>query len=301
MLRHLRYIPLYLRARSASRYARARGAPGLEFDRFGRELGLRLLRKGRGTGISYLLNPVSIVRYFEFPCAWSFLPPRLGRCLDVSSPRLFSFYVASKYPSASILMMNPDENDMSETRSIVQRGGFANVRTECCGVEILAGCAESYDCVWAISVVEHVSGSIDDQQSMRLMFDSLCVGGRMIVTVPVDRRFSIEYRDQPLYGIASPQESRGRYFFQRLYDSDALRDRLIRPIEEEPSAVRWFGETTRGRYAEYEKRWIEEGLDCTVEDPREIADHYGEFASWDEMPGTGVCCMMFEKKSATGR
>ena len=59
--------------------------------------------------------------------------------------------------------------------------------------------------------------------------------------------------------------------------------------------LRWFGEKMPGHYADYERRWIERGLACTIDDPREIVDHYQEFGSWSKMPGMGVCGLMIEK------
>src|SRR5262245_9393344 len=81
---------LYWRARSAAAYATQRGAPGLEFNCFGRRLGWQLLRRGERAALEYLLTPVSIIRYFEFPFVWNCLPEHPRRCLDLSSPRLFS-------------------------------------------------------------------------------------------------------------------------------------------------------------------------------------------------------------------
>ena len=63
----------------------------------------------------------------------------------------------------------------------------------------------------------------------------------------------------------------------------------VAPTGQEPVLVRWFGETVKGRFAEYERRWMREGYNCVVDDPREIADFYREFSTWKDMPGKGVC------------
>lgn len=285
---------LLARASAALNYARCRGVPGLEFARFGRRVGWRLLAKRSLAGAGYLLTPVNIVRYFEFPFAYSCLPSSPGRCLDVSSPRLFSLYVASKKPSAFVRMINPDPGDIRRTASIVSKLALKNVRTENFGVDALSGNCDAYDCIWAISVAEHISGGHDDTDAVKLMYGSLRRGGRLILTVPVDRSFRDEHRDGSYYG-TRPESSDGRYFFQRLYDRAAVWERLVAPVSEEPKVLRWFGETCAGRFAEYERRWMREGHRCTVEDPREIAGHYQEFASWEDMPGMGVCGLMIEK------
>ena len=282
------------RAIRAASYGYRQNIPGLEFDRFGRMLGLRLLRKHRRSAWSSLLHPVSIVRYFEFPFVRSCLPAGMVRCLDVSSPRLFSLFAASKTPSAHIDVINPDPADIAETRRAVDAMGLSNIRLEVTAADDVLPKAGHYDCIWSISVIEHIFGEHDDTWTVRRMYESLRGGGRLIVTVPVDREGWDEYRDRPQYGAQEPAED-GRYFFQRYYDADTLRARLVDAIGQTPSLVRWFGEKTRGHFAEYERRWMREGLKCVVQDPREIADHYGEFPSWESMPGLGVCGLMFER------
>lgn len=290
-------LRLYALSRAASRYAAARGAPGLEFYHYGSQLGRRLLGKGSRAGIRYMLAPVSIVRYFEFPFALSCLPECPGHFLDVSSPKLFSLYVAEKGLTRSILMINPDPGDASETAAMTSRLRINNVRVQRHGVDMLANQRDTYDCIWSISVIEHIAGEYDDSYAIKLMYDSLKDGGRLILTVPVDREFLVEYRDQDYYG-TQPSQTGGENFFQRVYDKAAIWKRLLSPIEKEPSVVRWFGETTPGRYREYEKRWVSEGLSHTIEDPREIADYYQEFSSWEEMPGMGVCGLMIQKEKS---
>src|SRR4051812_42649615 len=87
----------YLRSLAASRYAKTHDFVGREFDRFGRKLGYTLIRRGQRNGIGYVMNPVSLLRYFEFSFALSCLKKNPGECLDVSSPRLFAYYVAANF------------------------------------------------------------------------------------------------------------------------------------------------------------------------------------------------------------
>lgn len=88
---------------------------------------------------------------------------------------------------------------------------------------------------------------------------------------------------------------RDQYFFQHFYDKAAIWQRLLKPIGREPSVIRWFGEISPGRFKQYVQRWMREGYACTVEDPREIADNFQEYETWEEMPGMGVCGLMIEK------
>jgi SAM-dependent methyltransferase len=146
-----------------------------------------------------------------------------------------------------------------------------------------------FDCVWSLSVIEHVCGRYDDRAALRFMWEAVRPGGRLIVTVPVDRKPWDEYRTQRYYGgeQSPPNDSRS-FFFQRWYDETTLRSYWAE-LGVKPAVVRWFGEREAGHFASYEQRWIESGLAVAVDDPREIVDHYREFPSWKEMVGQGVC------------
>lgn len=287
-------IPQIVRSKLALRYAKKQHMAGWTFGYFGRQLGYNLLKKFSRLGISYVLTPVNIVRYFEFPFAWSCLPKAMHHCLDIGSPRLFSLYVAQKYPEARILMINPDLNDISQTAEIICQIHLENIKTECAEVDKLSLKDEKFDCIWSISVIEHIADKYDDKFAIRAMYDSLNEGGVLIITVPVDRVFWNEYREFDYYGMHD-QTTRGKYFFQRWYDKNAIWERLVAAIGQEPRVVRWFGETEPGSFVNHQERWMRQGHNCTVDDPKEITDHYRDFPSWEEMPGMGVCGLMFEK------
>lgn len=291
----------FYRASRALGYAERRDAPGTTFARFGRHLGMRLLRKGTTTSVPQLLaTPVSITRYFEFEFVLAQIPSGSPDCLDVSSPRLLSLFIASTRPSVSIHMINPDVSDADITRGITRKLGYSNVVVTTEAVSALAGQESRYDCIWSISVVEHIAGDTGDTEAMRVMYAALRPGGRLIVTVPVDRRFWHEYRDHDYYGVHEVPSASGKYFFQRLYDEAHLRARLVEPLGQKPTTISWFGERIAGTFYAYERRWMEVGADETVDDPRRIADDYVEYGEWAEMPGFGVCAMVFDKPSSGG-
>lgn len=285
------------RADSALRHAAAAGAPGVELGRYGRRLGLRLLSRGIREGVSYLLCPVSIVRYFELPFAIDALPARDGAFLDVSSPRLLGLRVAERRPGARIRMQNPHERDLLATRRIASRLGLGNVETTTDGVEALAAQRGQWDCIWSISVVEHIDGEVDDREAVRLMYGALRPGGRLILTVPVDRAFRDEFRASDTYGTSARRDVEGRVFFQRWYDRAAIEERLLGPTGRPAAQLSWFGEREPGRFTAYEARWLREGRSATAEDPREIADHWRGWPSWEAMPGAGVCGLVVDKPS----
>jgi SAM-dependent methyltransferase len=246
-----------------------------------------------------LLSPVSSVRYFEFPFALSCLSSASASCLDVSSPQLFSLYVATHERDKTITIMNPDGRDLAVTTRTIGDLGLSNVLVRNAAVDALSGEPNTFDCVWSISVIEHIAGDYDDRQAVKLMYAALAAGGRLILTVPVDRAFHDEYRDVDYYGTA-PQVS-GRYFFQRWYDKNAIWSRIVDSVGVEPEVVQWFGEREPGVFAAQEKRWLDTGLAETVNDQRSMVDGYRLFDSWESMPGQGVCGLMFKKAEGPRR
>jgi SAM-dependent methyltransferase len=294
----LYYIRLILQSRAALRYAQTRGLPGMEFARYGQKIGITLLLKGQRGGFSTLVHPVSITRYFEFPFAFSCLPDSAEKCLDVSSPRLFSLYVAAKQRVDSIKIINPDANDIQQTERFIKALTYNQIDLTRADVASLQHRKQTYDLIWSLSVIEHIAGEYDDTFAVQLMYDLLKPGGRLIITVPVDRKHWDEYRDSKYY---EPQTilKKNRYFFQRFYDADSIRTRIFEPVGQQPAVIRWFGETTSGRFQAYIERWLRYGQEVTINDPLEVSNYYQEFESWEEMPGVGVCGFMIEKSCET--
>ena len=295
----LRVLGNALRMSAVERYGRGHGTPGMEFHAFGRSIGSRLLRRGVPEGLVYWMAPVAMFRYFEFAFAWAHLPREPGHFLDVSSPRLLSLYAAWQRPEASIQMINPDPKDALRTHRALAGLGLRNVKIDQRGVESIGRGEGPYDCIWSISVVEHIHGDLDDRAAVQRMIDSLGPGRRLILTVPVDRHYHEDYRNRETYRLGAKPSSGGRFFFERVYDRATLWERLVAPTGLQPSALRWFGEVEPGRYSAYEARWIREGWPMNITDAIEIADHYREFSSWEEMPGLGVCGLMLEIGGAT--
>jgi SAM-dependent methyltransferase len=287
---------LYWRAAAAVRHARKNGAPGLALDDYGRKLGRRLLLHGEiRKGVSHALHPVALSRYFEDAFAASAVPDRALRCLDLSSPRLFSLFFAEAHRAASVTMLNPDRDDLAVTQRIARRLRIGNLKTEPLGVDALADRKDVYDCAWSISVIEHISGRYDDRAAIRWLFESVRPGGCLVLTIPVDRMFHEEFRDEDPYG-TQPRDTGQRYFFQRWYDWSAIDSRLLGPLGHPPYQAQFFGETDPGRFLAWDTRSRQEGLRLTVDDPREIADHYRVFPDWATMPGVGVCGLRIEKR-----
>ena len=62
-----------------------------------------------------LINPVSIVRYFEFDFVlknFQTNKSNMNKILDISSPYLLGYYVAANF-DGEYKYINPDKNDLS--------------------------------------------------------------------------------------------------------------------------------------------------------------------------------------------
>jgi SAM-dependent methyltransferase len=288
-----------LKAWSAARYAHKRRILGSEFDRFGRSIGCRLLLKRDAIGFHYLVAPVSSMRYFEFPFALSCLPPRPARCLDLASPRLLSLYAASKGLCERVDVLNPDVHDAAMTDRIARLLNLETISVATGDAKLLESRPGRYDVIWSLSVLEHICGEYDDRQAIEWMFRALRPGGRLIVTVPVDRACWDEYRDEDPYGTQSRARD-GRYFFQRFYDAEAIAERLTGRIGVQPDCARWYGERARGVFGDYESRWMAKGLECVVNDAVLFANEFAEYATWESMPGVGVCGLLYTRHDDDG-
>lgn len=278
---------LVVRSANARRIGRRAGIPGLQFDAFGRRLGLRLMRSGQfGLGAAYALNPVSIVRYFEFPFVAASIPEGVRQCADISSPRLFSLYWSATHPGVAIEMINPDAADLEETRRVAASAG-ARLKLVNTDVRALRERPEAYDAIWSISVLEHIHGDYDDRDSIAWLYSALRPGGTLAVTVTIDRVFWDEFRDADPYRLE--KNASGPVFFQRWYDLAAIQERLIDRLPGATASLAFFGETKPGAFKAYEAEWSRLGLRRSVEDPRDIAEGFREYPSWEAMPGAGVC------------
>ncbi|CAN5491169.1 hypothetical protein BH24CHL9_BH24CHL9_11990 [soil metagenome] len=157
----------------------------------------------------------------------------------------------------------------------------------------VAGQVHAYDSIWSISVLEHIPGD-GDRDAMPILWEALRPGGRLLITVPVDRQPWDEYRDSDFYDLDVPAGERG-FFFQRWYDKAAIEERLLGSIHTAGVRMEWFGEREPGHFAAYEDEWRARGHARTVDDPREIVDHYADYPDWDAMPGRGVAGLAIDK------
>jgi SAM-dependent methyltransferase len=268
--------------------------PGKEFAEFGYKTGLRLLFKGKFSP-KLLLNPVSIVRYFEFDFVKSSLnlTDKLN-ILDVSSPYLFGFYLCRK-EEVNYTYINPDKRDLYNVQSLANRLDFSgSYTTVCADARTLDYADNMFDVVLSISVIEHVNDG-DDSRVMKELWRVVKPGGLLILTFPVKPVYEEEFRDNDIYKLDGVKKEEG-YFFQRLYDEENITKRLLSSIDNYKIInKKVFGETSSDFYNGYKERWIKNGYSETVKDAYYISKYFRYFNNINELKGIGVMGLTLKK------
>lgn len=271
--------------------------PGKEFDTYARIRSVFFLLKGNWQNFrSWLCNPVSIVRYFEFPFVLDAVDfSKANSCLDVSSPRLFDIYLLSKNKHIKLELINPDKKDLEDTNihlntlGLSERASLASHDATCLPYE-----NNSFDVVTSISVIEHIPDD-GDSLAVKEMWRVLKPGGKMVITVPCAKEGYEEWRDKDAYGLGLSQQNE-KYFFQRFYDTSSLQSRIFNHVGLLPKEVKVFGEKRSGVFHDYEQRWMKFGLEETIHDPLHIVRDYKSYPSIESLVGMGVCGLVFEKE-----
>jgi len=268
--------------------------PGKEFAEFGYKTGLRLLFKGKFS-LKLLLNPVSIVRFFEF----DFVKSNLDlidnlNILDVSSPYLLGFYLCNN-EEINYTYINPDKRDLYNVHSLANRLDFcSNYTTVYADARTLDYADNRFDVVLSISVIEHVSGS-DDSRVMKELWRVVKPGGLLILTFPVKKDYEEEFISEDIYNL-DQEETKGKFFFQRYYDDKNIEERLLSSLDNfEIVEKKVFGEIINGFYDEYKMRWEKSGYWETVKDPYYISKHFKYFPGIEDLTGLGVMGLTIKK------
>lgn len=257
-------------------YAFIKGLPGLRFDLFGRSLAVKRLLRGNLYATFYLLlNPVSGIRYFEFDFGDRSLQaaPR-KTLLDVSSPRLFPFWAASRR-NFKVTMVNPDQHDLQETKSlsrVLNKAGRIEIRDAVLATR-LPFADNSFDFLSCISVIEHLNDR-EDSLAMDEFMRVLKPGGKIILTFPVNYRFFEEFRASDPYGTQGKDNETGLFFFQRFYDEATIYSRLLGNPNLRVVKKEYIIEKTPGWFNHYIKTWQKKGLGYVVKDPLLMANNF---------------------------
>lgn len=270
--------------------------PGKDFFLFGRRVAYRLLSQG-SLSPKLLLNPVSIVRYFEYDFALrNFLTKSTKRnyILDISSPYLFGFYLASSF-EGEYNYRNPDSNDLNLVKKYSSKLKFSmNYTAETADATKLTFSDNSFSHIISISVIEHINGN-GDSEAIREMWRVLKSNGLLILTFPVAKVFKEEFSDKDIYGL-NVQKIKEKFFFQRIYDEKSINERLLNKISDFTILSKEiFGECELGFYNSYSKRWEKNGYRETVKDPYYISKYFKKLDSFNQIKDSAVIGITLRK------
>ncbi|MHB8876698.1 MAG: class I SAM-dependent methyltransferase [Myxococcaceae bacterium] len=274
--------------------ARTLGTPGLGFHAKAARVGWKLLRRYPSFRLQevypYFFFPLDSTRYFELSALGAALAGvEVRRCLDVSSPRLFSLSLLLERPDCTVHFLNPDSRDLEETRRAAKalgclaRSDFSSARIEEFGID-----APRFDLAVCISVLEHIP---NDAQALTAIWKLVAPGGRLLLSVPCAAEEKALYLEENLYGVL-PAEPDGTVFFEYLYDEQALAERVF-AITGPPSRMEIWGERCAGFLQNNrEGKWG----DSTYPFWREasvMGEEMRRFRSVSDLPGEGVVTMEF--------
>jgi ubiquinone/menaquinone biosynthesis C-methylase UbiE len=269
---------------------------GKTFFEFGKSIGKKLLKKGV-ISPKLLINPVSIVRYFEFDYVLkNFLANHCNdyKILDVSSPYLFGFYLASQN-TGEYKYINPDKNDLTLVHKYSSKLKFGmNYSAVNEDATKLPFTDNSFSHIISISVIEHINAN-GDGNAMVEMWRVLKPNGVVILTFPVAKLFKEEFSDKNTYGL-NVEQLKEKFFFQRFYDEKSITERLLNKISDFTIlSTEIFGENKSGFYDSYAKRWQKKGLLETVKDPYYISNYFEKIKSFNEIKDSAVLGITLRK------
>lgn len=242
----------------------------------------------------YFFYPMDSTRYFEFGFLSEVLKEGgFNSCLDVSSPRLFSLSMLREYPRSRVTFLNPDATDLEMTRRAALSAGFG-ARCEFLSrpIEQVDADGVSYDLVVCISVLEHIRG---DTVAIGKMWDLLSPGGRLLLSVPCAAEGWELFLDRDLYGVGNSGAGDEAYFFEYVYDTAQLEQRIF-SVAGRPCRQGIWGEKVPGElWRMCDSKWGNEHYPFWRE-PAMSGTRFKSFASVEQLPGEGVIAMEFVKK-----
>jgi SAM-dependent methyltransferase len=210
----------------------------------GLSVGFRTLRREPVLGLKRLVLPVGYWRSVEFGFVWRQLSAPAGaRVIDLGSPKDLAAMLARRrgyeVVATDILPEAIALSDRYARAQGIDGRGPGRVRSEVQDGRALTYADRSFDAAFSVSVLEHIPDD-GDSLAIRELIRVVRPGGLIVVTVPYDRQYRETFVDGPVYERA-PIGSE-RVFFERHYDRESLRRRLLASADAELVDLRLWGE-----------------------------------------------------------
>jgi SAM-dependent methyltransferase len=200
--------------------------------RFGLQVGIRAFPIAPWVALKRLVLPIEYIRCVEFRYVLDHLEVAENHLvLDIGSPKLLSLFLAARV-GARVWATDLVDYFFAAygvyARSVLGEGRD-RYTMETQDAQALAYKDETFDRVFSVSVIEHISGD-GDTSAMHEIARVLKPGGIVCLTVPwSDRGYIEEFHRPDLVGgyWMKPGEKGERVFYQRAYDRDSMRKRLL--------------------------------------------------------------------------
>ncbi|MGC2694341.1 MAG: class I SAM-dependent methyltransferase [Candidatus Angelobacter sp.] len=153
--------------------------------------------------------------------------------LDVGSPKTLGLYLGLK-TRADLALTDISELNVEEYKVMwqtLQPRAKGRVSFSLQDARSLEFPAEQFDIVYSMSVLEHVEGESGDFSAICELLRVLKPGGLLLLSLPFGNRY-IEQKRIGFSGAARKTDDQEAYFFQRIYDRQALQSRILGNLSE---------------------------------------------------------------------
>ena len=202
-----------------------------EIHRFGIELGILCAARGEvRLGARLLVSPVDYWRLVEIPLVINNLRMEgEERVLDIGSPKICALYLSARL-GKRVRSIDLLEENLTRYRLLGRfldlRRGTGELAFETQDARALCYEDGSFERVYSISVIEHIPDR-GDSKAMGEIGRVLSPGGIACITVPFGKRYRERYVEQDVYERSYVDGQ--PIFFERIYDEEALKERLVGP------------------------------------------------------------------------
>jgi predicted SAM-dependent methyltransferase len=213
---------------------------------FGLKVGVsNLLFNGFKIGIQKTIGKIShpINYYSRFPeyhyfniCIDKWIREHQNRTLkilDIGSPKLFGLYLAYTKPVTLILTDFHKRNieEYIHLWNSIKRKAKGHIEFTTVDARSLCFNKESFDIVYAMSVIEHIEGKDGDSIALQELKRVLKRGGLLIVSIPFGDHY-IEQKIETYSAYLTDGSDAGEdySFFQRIYDMKSVGERILQSI-----------------------------------------------------------------------
>ncbi len=198
-------------------------------------LGIRFFLKGNfkfsKEALKRIIIPMDIARYFEIPATFRYLDAKANeKILDISSPKLISFYISEKIKSVvyGTDVWNKEIIEWKKIKSnvIFNRNLTRNLKLNTVDGRKLPYKKNFFDKIFSVSVIEHIEKN-GDTACIRELARVLKPGGKIVITTPFGSEYKENWVSRDAYG--NKFDGDKPVFLSRIYDKKNLKTRLIDP------------------------------------------------------------------------